>query len=201
MLRKIWKKYNNSFVFILPLFNDITKHIEIRDTNISYPFIELAVEYGLINTYLYKNNKYQNCLYLQFDREKLNTNKLITNKKINSLLELLLCSEYYDGFFIDGDVYVSFKIDKKYNNDIDLIENSNYSKVSDDFRKKIDIGQKMVAKCSDIECEYIAKYNLGYNICKKSPIVKEMLESELHVKIDKEQELYEKFNKKKENWK
>ena len=92
MLRNIWKKYNNSFVFILPMFNDITKGIGIKGAvpHIQYPFIELAVEYGLLNTYLYKNNKYNNILYLEFDKKLLNSSKNITSVKVNSILELLI---------------------------------------------------------------------------------------------------------------
>ena len=160
MLRNIWKKYNNSFVFILPMFNDITKGIGIKGAvpHIQYPFIELAVEYGLLNTYLYKNNKYNNILYLEFDKKLLNSSKNITSVKVNSILELLISCKYYEGFYMNSDyIYMMLKIDPKYDNDIKKIEEGKYSEVSPGYLDMINLKQKFVAISKIKECEDISR--------------------------------------------
>ena len=49
-LEHFWKKYNVSSIFVLPLFSSITQGVKAIDSVWPYPFFQLCIEYGLINT-------------------------------------------------------------------------------------------------------------------------------------------------------
>ncbi|HRT03952.1 MAG TPA: aminotransferase class V-fold PLP-dependent enzyme [Candidatus Diapherotrites archaeon] len=50
MIRDVWRKYNVSTIFVLPLFWDITLNVvsSIKGS-LKIPFTQLAIEYGLEN--------------------------------------------------------------------------------------------------------------------------------------------------------
>lgn len=203
MLRQIWKKYNVSTVIILPLFWDITTNIissNKKHNGLRIPFIQLCIEYGLKNTYLYKNKKFTGNLYLVFDKKEFNKDKKLTTSKYKSMCELLLDCNYFSEIEITSDeVIIGLEIPKRFLGDIIVIEQGMYSKVSPVYKEEIKIKQKLVPITSNELAMYISKKNLGYSICNRHILIKQELERQLKIKIDETSEYYEKFSARKEN--
>lgn len=202
MIRNIWKKYNISTIMILPIFKDITKNIKNKTGAIQFPFIQLCLEYGLINTYLYKRGKFDNKLYLRFKKEEFIKNKKLTNSKYTSLCELIIDCNYYANLeMVNDDIIIGLHIPVEYLPDINLIIEGKYSKVSDQYKQEININQANVPVSYNPEIIYIMTMNLAYGISMKSNIIKKDLEKEFKVIITNKEELFEKFNKEKEDFK
>lgn len=201
MIRNIWKKYNISTIMILPIFKDITKNIRNKTGVIQFPFIQLCLEYGLINTYLYKRDKFDNKLYLRFKKEEFIKNKKLTNSKYTSLCELIIDCNYYANLeIINDDIIIGLHIPIEYLPDINLIIEGKYSKVSEQYKQEINLNQANVPVSYNPEIIYIMTMNLAYGISIKSNIIRKDLEKEFKVTISDEEELFEKFNKEKENY-
>ena len=136
-LEKIWTKFNISFILVLPLFKNILNNIKTKQGyNISIH--SLFCEYGLINCYLLTNTcKYDSTIRLLFDKSKILESTLVDNidKPINSLLDLMISSEYfYDVKNYEDYIVIYLKIDKKWEEDIKKIINSKYSKISKEYK-------------------------------------------------------------------
>lgn len=203
MLRKVWKTFNVSTILILPLFWDITSNVIAKSkkhSGVRIPFIQLCIEYGLKNTYLYKNKKFNGVLYLVFDKEHFNQNKNLTTSKYISICELLVdCEYFYDIEITNDEVIVGLTIPKRFLGDIVLIEQGLYSKVSSIYKEEIRIKQDIVPITPNELALYVSSKNIGYFICIKHRSIKEQLEKELKTKINEDNEYYEKFSSKKEN--
>ncbi len=201
MIRKIWKKFNVSTIMILPLFWNATEHIIARKSKVRFPFIQLCIEYGLINTYLYKNGKYDNKLYLEFDKEEFTKDKNLTTSPYTSILELLINYNMYAGLEMNNDtVLIALHIPVEFREDIKIIEESKYSKLSDEYKSELHIKQNSVPLTKNEFAMYVASKNLGYAISMKSDNIKKEIEKELKMTITRDDEYYERFNKVKENY-
>lgn len=209
MIRKIWKRYNVSTILILPIFNDITDNILYKTEkgkilDIKFPFNQLCIEYGLLNTFLYRNNKRQfnGKFYLVFDKKKVNKNMEMTNSTYHSITELIIDSDYFETMYIKNDVIVFvLTIDEKIHNDIKLIEQNKYSKVSNRYKNLVKIKQKRIPMkqgVTNIYGSYINRNDLGYAICMKAVHIRKEIENFLQNSVNKEKEFFVEFVKHKE---
>lgn len=202
MLREIWNKYNVSTIFVLPLFWDITANVmsSIKG-GLKIPFIQLAIEYGLENTYLYKNKRFDGNLYLKFNKEEFLKNKHLTSSPYYSICELIVDCKYFNSIELVGDkVIIGLHIPDRFLSDILLIENGLYSKLSPTYKEEIKLKQKTVPITPNTLAMYISTKNLGYSISSKNPNIKQELEKELGIKINEKNEFYEKFKGKSEDF-
>ena len=202
MLREIWNKYNVSTIFVLPLFWDITINvISSIKGGLRIPFVQLAIEYGLENTYLYRNNRFDGNLYLKFNRDHFCNNKHLTTSPYYSICDLLVdCKHFKSIEIIDNKVIVGLSIPDRFLADILIVENSIYSKLSPNYKEEIKLKQTSVPITPNKLAMYISTKNLGYSISTKNPRIKIELEKELSIRINKENEFYERFSGKREDF-
>ena len=201
MIRDVWRKYNVSTIFVLPLFWDITLNVvsSIKGS-LKIPFTQLAIEYGLENTFLYRNKRFDGHLYLQFSRDFFCENKQLSSSVYYSICELLVDCKYFSTIEILNDkILVGLKIPDRFLSDIILIEQGLYSKLSVSYKEEIKIKQATVPITPNKLAMYISTKNLGYSISQKNASIKEELEKELRIKIEKTSEYYERFSGIKEN--
>lgn len=186
MIGELWK-LNVSTILILPLFNHVTKNLKYKKHNIS--FIQLCFKYGLQKAFLNKNNKE---LLLVFDK-KISSDKLLdTSHKDWSMNEFILTIPEYIKFEIHNDFIIFyFDIDKKYHDDIELISQSKYSKVSEEYKKQIDFLTyfENLVKTDNIS-DFICRKNIPRSIVYKEKYMRELMESYLDVKIPNENEYF-----------
>jgi hypothetical protein len=139
-IEKIWKQFNISFILVLPLFKGIIENIKTKE-NYNISIHSLFYEYGLINCYLLNNkSKYNGYLRLVFKKESILVCDLLDklDKPIASLLDLIISSKYFDTIKDTDDyIIIYLKIDNKWNKDIKHIINSQYSKVSSEYKNYI----------------------------------------------------------------
>lgn len=208
-IREVWNKYNVSTIMVLPLFWKVNENIYAKGgAKLKFPFVQLVFEYGLLNTYLYRNNKYKKSLFLLFDREIFSTPRNITDSKYNSMAELLFDSEYYQGLEVSENlVIIRLKIPGQFLDDIQYIENSEYSKLSKEYKKEIQIkGTRRkrgmtVPKDDSLNelAHYMATNNLGNAIARKALHIKKELEELLGINLTDSDEYYQAFNRISEN--
>lgn len=167
--RELWNKCTVSSVLILPLFNDILDNIKAKEEHAEYSLQGLCYDNGLINCYLYEHtgDKYDNTLKLLFDKEQLCNNEIFINKPIPTLFDLLINCKYFLKLKIENDkVLIYFSIPEMWNNDIEKVVKSQYSKVSEDYKNKIKyFGKKMISK-NDI-IDYLFLKNIPAKIVLK----------------------------------
>jgi hypothetical protein len=204
-LEKIWMKFNVSFILILPIFSDIIKHIKSKDGyNISIH--SLFYSAGLLNTFRFETPESNiNCLKLVFDKNKLLNYTLydVVNKPIKSLLDLITCSRYFVNLKMDDDLIIIYlKIDNRWLKDIQLIEESNYSKVSKEYKEEV-LYQGVYELSDEPIIDYIYIKNIPAKILNKHEslltAINEIFKTsyELH-QVDN---LFDEFNIKKETYK
>lgn len=199
-LKDIWKNYNISTVMLLPLFNDVYKGIKSTGkSNVEYTFLQLCFEYGLINTYLYAEDK-NYYLILRFDVNEVNQDNNLTSSKYYSFNDLIIDSKEftYVRNINDKEVLYYLKLPTKFNKDIELIKQSKYSETSNEFKNAIRVKGEKIPKTSNEVGVFIAASNLGYSICMKHAFIKEFLETLIGGKVDNDAELYIKYDPVKE---
>jgi hypothetical protein len=203
MIREIWRKYNVSTIMILPIFWRISKNINSKKEDIHFPFLQLAFEYGLINTFLYKNKKDNNTLYLLFDKQQFITDKQLTKSPYYSMCELLLDCEYYDSLEMYND-YVLFglKIPEEYLDDIEKITEGKYSLVSEKYKEELHFKTKTshIPYTDNKTAIYIIKYDLPFAVTVKGIRLKDELDEVMKIDLSTDMEFYSKFNPEKENF-
>lgn len=203
-IEKIWKKFNISFILILPIFNDIVRYIKSKDGyNISIH--SLFYSAGLINTYRFESPESNiDCLKLVFNKEQLLHYTLydVIDKPIKSLLDLITCSSYFVNLKIsDKYIVIYLKIEDKWKNDITFIEKSDYTKVSKRFKDEV-LYEGVYELGDDDVINYIYIKNLPAKIVNKHKslltIINEIFNTshEIH-EIDN---LFDEFNKEKETY-
>ncbi len=200
MIRDVWKKFNVSTILIAPLFDEITNNVFAKyNQKLKIPFIQLCIEYGLKNTYLYKNKKHDGCLYFVFDKRDFISDRQLSTSCYKSMCELLTDCKYFQNLEITSEeVIIGLTIPEKFLIDIIVIQEGAYSKVSEEYKKKLRITQTHIPKTPNDLARYVARSNLGYCIVSKHPSVKASLEKLLKTTL-KDGEYYEKFSEKKEN--
>jgi hypothetical protein len=203
-LRNILKKFNVSLIMILPLFWRITQSVKSRREGVVYPFVQLAFEYGLLNTFLYKESKFDGNLYLLFDREKFIKNIGITNSLYFSICELVVDSPYYNRMEIYNDyILIGLKIPDEYLTDIPIVESGLYSKLSPEYKDELFIRKKVqsVPVSRSGYGTYILCNDLAYAISVKDLYIKEELDDIIGTNLNpKTAEFYSKFDEEKENF-
>ncbi len=178
MLREIWKTFNVSLVMVLPIFWAITENVFSKREKIKFPFVQLALEYGLLNTYILREGRYRNKLYLLFDKEKFSKDKGITLSKYFSMCELLMDCEYFSSVEVFTDyVVVGLDIPEKYTKDIKMIELGSYSSLSKEYKNEIYFKNK-ISNYPNGEskfAKYIIANDLPYAIAIKDVVLREEL--------------------------
>ena len=188
---------------ILPLFWRITKNIVSKQGDIHFPFLQLAFEYGLINTYLYNNGKDNNILFLLFKREEIIQNKKLTKSPYYSMLELLLDCEYYHSFEMYNDfILFGLKIPEVFSEDIKKITEGKYSQLSDEYKEELHFKTKTthMPHTTHKEAVYIIKYDLPFSIAVKGIRLKEELDEVMKIDLKTDMEFYQKFHQDRENF-
>lgn len=200
MLREVWKKYNKSFLLILPLFWELTKGVRNLYSNAEYNVSQLLLEYGLINTYLYREKPvYDGKLHLVFDKKLFIKKFYEINTPYYSLCELILDFKYFDGFHMDTDyIVITLNLPAWANKDIEIIEKSKYSKVGEEYRNAVTTKQSTVPKSSTELIDFIARSNFASGIIERTKIMKERLEDVLDVTLSEDDEFLGEFNKEQE---
>jgi len=201
MLRDIWKNFNVSLVMVLPIFWQITDNVFSKREKIKYPFVQLVMECGLLNTFLFRNRKYEGILYLLFDKEKFNKEQDVTLSKYYSVCELLVDCEQFHSLELHNDyVVVGLKIPEKYDPDIYKIMDGYYRFLSKDYKDELYF-RKRIARYPNGEnklATYIIANDLAYAISIKDvglrDELKDIIGYDVHV-----DELYPAMEKSKEH--
>jgi hypothetical protein len=195
---------NISTIMILPTFQPILDEYNSKKTrNAIYTVITLFYECGLINCYLYdsKSTDHNLTLKLVFNKEKLTT-KIIDNKKSYfSLFDIITLSTWFVKLenLNEEEVVIYLKIDKKWEEDIKLIENSNYSKVSNEYKECIKFDSKYnVELSSNKDANTIVLENLAANIAYKTKELLKAVNKLYNTNVSDSLEVYKEFNKEKE---
>lgn len=201
-LEKIWKTYNISFILILPLFKNIIQHIKTKN-NYKVSIHSLFCEYGLINCYLLNSkSEYDGYLKLVFSKNKVLTNDLLDkiDKPVASLLDLLISSKYfYTLKELENYVIIYLKIDNYWEKDITHIMNSEYSKVSKEYKEFITYRGSYVMSDDDI-INYLYLKNIPAKIIIKHESLHDIIKKVF--KVDKSfrlEEVFIGFSKEKES--
>ena len=180
---------------ILPLFSDIIKNVRSKENNAEYSIHGLFYDCGLINTFLYEEDKpFDGTLKLLFDKKTLMNKEIFINKPIPTLFDLLINSKHFVKVKNDDPfIIVYFKIDKKWLPDINLITSSNYSKVSEDYKKSLLLsGKKVLSKSKVID--YLFLKNIPAKIVYKSDKLEDVLKEVLSYNDKIDGEYFIKFN-------
>lgn len=193
-LREIWKKYNVSTLLVLPIYSDICKNSKlILDKRVVIPFIQLCLECGLEQTYLEEDR-----FILKFDSKVIDKNEL-TETTGFSLAEAIIGSDFFAEILAEG--VFSLSLPQKYLNDLNLIRDSKYSKLSLEYKRKLMISQESVAILSNELSNSIVIYNLPYSIVVRAKHLRKELSNALNISESiMDSELYSKFDKNKEQW-
>lgn len=198
-IEDLWK-YNVSTVLVFPIFDKcLIKHKIKYKKLLPIGFIQICFSYGLVNTYLTKS-KGENILITKFDREQINKPIEHTNVKKFSLLNLIMNIKEFCNMKITNDyIFLHLRIPTSYNEDIELIRKSQYSKLSTAYKEELNLSNhlKVVHPLGNIG-DFITTSNIGYAIAIKKTTIKQSLEKVLVHKVDDNNELYIQFNEQKE---
>ena len=167
MLRDVWKTFNVSLVMVLPIFWEITNNVFSKREKIKYPFNQLVLEYGLIDTFLLKNGKFDGKLYLLFDKEQFVSNKNVTLSSYFSICELLVDSSYFGSIEIFNDcILVGLNVPDKYHMDIRTILSGSYSTLTSEYKQELYFRKRIERYPSGTNklAEYIIANDLAYAI-------------------------------------
>lgn len=200
---RLINRMNISTIMLLPLFQSILTDFnkKKKKKNSIHTVITLFFQYGLLNCYLYDNittNKYT--LKLLFNKNLLTTKIPYTNKSYFSLFDIIILSEYFIGMRNCDDLHVVLylQIDKKWNDDIEKIENSEYSKTSIEFKKEITLESCDVELSDDEDANTIVLQQLGPNIAYKTKELQKHINNLYNANVTDPPELYKQFDVSKE---
>lgn len=208
LIRDIWKKVNASCVLVLPLYNKSINKFTHTAQNLPYMFQQICFDFGLQNTYLY--NDINRCdkpthLHLVFDSQALsaplksNLKEHGVNSKYYSLSEAIIDCDYFeDCFMYNGVTVFSLRIPEEFKEDIILITESKYSKVSSKYKEYISPIVGRVFKRSSELGYFLVKKTIATKVVKQSKVLKDELSLLLNTEIDKSFEYYEEFKPDKE---
>lgn len=186
--KDIWEKYTVSSILILPIFSDIIKNLKTRNDE-EYSIHSLFYNCGLINCYLYRKSETSGkYLYLLFEKDKLLKTELFINKPYETLLDLLLNCKYFINIYqkIDN-IVIKLEIDDIFSEDIKIITQSNYSKVSDIYKSRLLLEGRKIKSVND-DINYLMLKNIPAKIVYRSEKLEKTLQEILQYnnKIDGE---------------
>jgi hypothetical protein len=193
--RELWNKCNVSSVLILPIYSDILKNIRSLENNAEYSIHGLFYDCGFLNAFLYEENiSFNDTIKLLFNKDELMNNKLFINKPFTTLFDILINSKYFKGIKNKEEfVIVYFKIDPKWKKDINFIISSNYSNVSEEYKKLLLLkGTKVLSNNKVID--YLFLKNIPAKIVYKSNKLENVLKEILCYSDDIQGEYYIKFD-------
>lgn len=175
--RELWGRCTVSTVLILPIFSDILKNIRSTKSNVEHSIHGLLFSCGLINAFLYeKDVKYDNSLKLLFYKDELINTRIYINKPFPTLFDLLINSKYFKKIVVvDEFIVIYLDIDHKWDNDIRKIIQSQYSKVSEDYKELLVLkGLKVLS--NDEVINYLFLKNIPAKIVYKSEKLESVLQ-------------------------
>jgi hypothetical protein len=155
------------------------------------PTLKLKKEYlnnnNFINGYiadLRKDIQYDDALYLLFKPENLDRFREFVEDEYEHNHMLIDDYDYEDGF-----VVLVYKLNKKYDKDLELIMKGKYSKTSDDF-------QSIFPKVVKIMKNGLHRdeISIQFRIFKKTQDLREYWENKLAVSFDEDMEVWGGFN-------
>ena len=198
-IKRLIHEINVSTLLILPTIKNNTKKAKLKNSNIEIPVIQLLLENGLINSFLYtdKDRTGKN-LYLLFDRHKLQKRFKLTNHPSFSAVEYILGLPNLDKnkplHYMSND-FICYKInlDSALEADINLIKESKYSHVSDEYKQLIRNKNDEVVVTKNELAKDIVKYNVPYSITRKSSYYVKLFEKWYKTKVDKNNEVFKSF--------
>lgn len=201
----IWKMMNISTVLFLKLFDDICNNA-INYGGYIYPIHYLAFEYGLLKCYITKDN---NLLALVFNSSVALQDLKLTQSKYYNFIDRLIDSKYYHSIEQhknnnESYVIVFLKIPLEYKKDINLIiENSMFSKLSNNFKEKMKPCYTQKNKSMYIpiinnpKARFLIKNDIPYGIVNKGKNLTKLIKRILDIE-DEPLELYNKWDSDKE---
>lgn len=199
-LEQVWKHVNVSTLLVLPLFDDITMGVKTRlKPQIGFPFLLVAYEYGLINSYLFRNNDaFNGRLYAAF-QSIVQEDQRLTSSDYYSLNEQIIDSVYcIEAVESDDRVIYELKIPEEFIEDVHLIIEGKYSKVSRNYKEHLRIKQRFIPKWKSLLAHYICKENIPYSIVSKAKHLKVEMEIVMDTVFSSDQEFYIRFSQEKE---
>lgn len=175
MLENIFKTYNSSFVFVLPLFKDILSNVRSIKKQ-KFNIHGLFCDYGLINTYLLNSKgEYDGKLRLLFNANKL-VNANLENKLDSlsyNLLDVILNSQFFENILrFEDKVIIELKINKEWEEDVKKIMESSYSLVSKKYKDYI-LNDGKYLLSSDKNINYLYIDNIPAQIVNKTEMMRE----------------------------
>jgi hypothetical protein len=200
IIRLLWNRINVSTLLILPIFQDIAAHVKFKYLGYKFPIIQLFMDHGLLNCYLYNNcpelgetNSESNKLYLVFSKnDVLCPIKSAVANFFSLHEELMMHTKLIH--YLDEVVVVVLNINKEYQKDVELIIQGKYSKVSSSYKKALEITAKKVIFVSSKLGYEISIRNLSLAIVNRSESLRKELEDILEVTLDSTHEFYPVFN-------
>ena len=142
---------------------------------------------GFINAYIKdadNENGYEECIYLLFKPTDIDKFREFLDSEYERTKNIIEDYDYEDGF-----VVLVYKLNKKYDKDLELIMKGKYSKTSDDF-------QSMFPKVVKIMKNGLHRdeISIQFRIFKKTQDLREYWENKLGVSFDEEMEVWGGFN-------
>ena len=207
-ISRVWKNCNDSMVFLLPLLSPKNKKFITKTyPQIEFSFLQICFDYGLINTFLFRNENEKtgnqhNSLYVLFNRSLVTSSLTKTTIFNSSLHNVLVNSGYFKtissfGQNLKYSLY-EMQIPEKFVTDIKTILKSNYSKVSSSYQNYVRITGKDLPFNSHPLGLYMSVNNMPYSITNKSTFLRKEIEIAIDQNIPEGLEYYTKFRMDKE---
>lgn len=160
MLRQV----NISSLIFLKLFEkELCSKIFVKNQFIPYPIHYLCCKYGMINCFI--DNDLTK-LYIIFDNTKCADDKDLTNSQYFNIVDMFINSKFFHSITkLDKITIIGLNFDKMFLEDIrKIVLESNYSKVSDDFKNRMKPLNKNVPQICNSIVRFLIVKNIPYNI-------------------------------------
>lgn len=208
----VWKKYNHSALFTLPLIDNI-ENFTRTEPHIGYPLLQLATDYGLINTYMQfpyweKERDYDpdeedapRYLHFLFDSVQVQKNLDLTTTDYYSFSEFLIDHPLFEAVnLVDNGkkVVYTMEIPHKFYDDLDNVMAGKYSKTSKVYKEHLRVTYDTVPSDSHVVALFVTSNNLPYCVVNKLPNIKRHMEKVIKMDLESTQEYYSPFNSEKE---
>lgn len=192
------REVNIPTLLILPAFaRQIAKQPIKRKKEPPVPLYILMFEYGLKSSYIETDNSITMdpiSLILEFSDEILK-NKNLTASEYHSLNERIVSSPLVENVWVRGDsIFYRMPMAVNIYDDVLKIMNSDYSNVSDFYKKLVACPVDKVPKWPHNKGYFIMKNNIPVAVLKKHSTLRDLLEDELGVRIEGTADLFRKFS-------
>lgn len=201
-IKNLWRKVNISTLLILPLFSDMTEDTYAFKSKVKFPLIQLAYEYGLLQTYLYSEfDKRPHRLHLVFDRKTVIQNMVLTDGQYYSLSEMLIDYKFFNSLLLKSDYIVyTYTIPRYWRADVSKIIDGRYSEVSLRCKETLRIKDRFPTQpfVTNEVGHFIVEKNLPYAIVMKAKKLREDIEDIIKQPIPQTQEYFDKMDLRRE---